>query len=93
MESSDLPPAPRVTAALVIAGLWLRIGCAAGFAALSAPVLVVRDALPAGDGAALFVLAAAIAWLGWRRASALLGDETAVAPRGLGSARSDPAAA
>ena len=87
MDVRSEPTVPRVTAALIVAGLWLRIGFAAAFAALSSPLLVARDALRAGDGAALFVLAAAIAWVAWRRTRALLGDETPVASRPVRSAR------
>ena len=65
---------PRVSAALVIAGLWLRVGFAGAFAALAAPMLVLRGALQAGDALALFAIAAGLAWLGWWRASALLDE-------------------
>ena len=67
---------PRVNAALIIAGLWIRLGIAAAFAALSAPMLVARDALRPGDGLALAALGAALAYLAWLRTRALLGDET-----------------
>jgi len=72
---------PRVTTALVFAGLWMRAGIAAAFAALSAPALVFHDELPAGDGVVLFLLGAAFAWLAGRRTRALLTDEISeVAP-------------
>ena len=66
---------PRVTAALFFAGLWLRVGIAAAFAVLTAPLLVVDGALSPGDGVALLLLGVAIAWLAWRRTRALLGDD------------------
>jgi hypothetical protein len=66
---------PRVSAALFFAGLWLRVGVAAAFAGLAAPLLVVQGAMRPGDGLALLLLGAALAWLAWRRTRALLGDE------------------
>ena len=83
----------RVTAALFFAGLWLRVGFAAAFAALSAPLLVVQGAMRPGDGLALSLLGAAIAWLAWRRTRALLGDETPGAASPAVSARRRAAAA
>jgi hypothetical protein len=71
--------APPITAALVIAGLWMRVGFGAAFAALAAPLLVLRDGLAPGDGLALTLLAAGVAWLAWRRVHVLL-DDAPVAP-------------
>lgn len=82
-----------MTAPLVFAGLWLRAGLVAAFAALSAPLLVFHDALLAGDGVALLVLGAGFAWLAWRRTLALLGDETSEVASPATSARSGAAAA
>ena len=84
---------PRVTAALFFAGLWLRVGVAAAFAALAAPLLVIQDAMRPGDGLALLLLGAALAWLAWRRTRALLGEETPVVASPAGSARRRAAAA
>jgi len=84
---------PRVTTALVFAGLWMRAGIAAAFAALSAPALVFNDELPAGDGVVLFLLGSAFTWLAWRRTRALLTDETPEVAPVATSARRRPAAA
>ena len=75
--------AKPVTAAMVGAGLWIRVGLAAAFAAMSAPLLVARDALQAGDGLALALVAVGLAWVAWRRARTLLVDDEprATAPR------------
>jgi hypothetical protein len=79
--------APRVTAAMIVAGLWLRIMFGAAFTALAAPWLVARDALRAGDGLALFAIGAALAWIGWRRARVALGVETPAPGVGVAAAR------
>ncbi|HEY8241915.1 MAG TPA: hypothetical protein VII68_00530 [Casimicrobiaceae bacterium] len=84
---------PRVTAALVFTGLWLRAGLVAAFSALSAPLLVFHGELRAGDGVALLLLGAGFAWLAWRRTRALLGDDTPEVASPLPSARNGAAAA
>jgi hypothetical protein len=84
---------PRITTALVFAGLWMRAGIAAAFAALSAPALVLHDELPPGDGVVLFLLGAAFTWLAWRRTRALLADETPEVGLPATSARRGAAAA
>jgi len=84
---------PRVTTALVFAGLWMRAGIAAAFAALSAPALVLHDELRPGDGVVLFLLGAAFAWLAWRRTRTLLTEETPEVASLSTSVRRRPAAA
>ena len=80
---------PRITAALVYAGLWTRIGLAAALTVLAAPLLVVDGALAVGDGVALLLLGVAIAWLAWQRTRTLLDDTPPV----RAGARVEPAAA